>query len=71
MLVTGEKQGTLSLTLRQLADTFRRQALRRAADLKTWLPVMITIAVTGTIGLAYGLVFFIPMRALLFGLMNE
>jgi type II secretory pathway component PulF len=71
MLVTGEKQGTLALTLRQLADTFRRQAIRRANDLKTWLPVIITIGVTGTIGLAYGLVFFIPMRALLFGLMNE
>ena len=71
MLVTGEKQGTLSLTLRQLADSFRRQALRQAADLKTWLPVIITIGVTGTIGLAYGLAFFIPMRALLFGLMNE
>ena len=71
MLVTGEKQGTLTLTLRQLADTYRRQALRQAADLKTWLPVIITIGVTGTIGLAYGLVFFIPLRALLFGLMNE
>ena len=71
MLVTGEKQGTLSLTLRQLADTYRRRALRQAADLKTWLPVIITIGVTGTIGLAYGLAFFIPMRALLFGLMNE
>ena len=71
MLVTGEKQGTLTLTLRQLSDTYRRQALRQAADLKTWLPVIITIGVTGTIGLAYGLVFFIPMRALLFGLMNE
>ena len=71
MLVAGERQGTLSLTLRQMADSFRRQALRQAADLKTWLPVIITIGVTGTIGLAYGLAFFIPMRALLFGLMNE
>ena len=71
MLATGERQGTLALTLRQLADMFRRRALRQATTLKTWLPVVMTIGVTGTIGLAYGLAFFIPMRALLISLMQE
>ena len=71
MIATGELQGTLVPTLRQLSDMYRRRALRQAANLKTWLPVMITIGVTGTIGLVYGLMFFIPMRALLTGLMHE
>ena len=71
MLATGEKQGTLPLTLRQLSDMFRRRAVRQAMILKTWLPVVITVLVTGSIGLLYGLAFFIPMRAFLIGLMNE
>lgn len=71
MISTGEQQGTLVPTLRQLSDMYRRIALRQAANLRTWLPVLITISVTGTIGLAYGLAFFVPMRALLTGLMNE
>jgi hypothetical protein len=71
MLATGEKQGTLPVTLRQLADMYRRRAFQQALTLKIWIPVVMTICVTGGIGLAYGLIFFIPMRALLFGLMNE
>jgi hypothetical protein len=71
MLATGEKQGTLAVTLRQLADMYRRRALQQAATLRIWIPVVITICVTGTIGLAYGLIFLIPMRALITGLMQE
>jgi len=71
MLATGEKQGTLAVTLRQLADMYRRRALQQATTLRIWIPVVITICVTGTIGLAYGLIFLIPMRALITGLMHE
>ncbi len=71
MLATGEKQGTLSQTLRQLTEMYRRQALRRAAIMKVWLPVVMTIVFTGIIGLTYGLAFFIPLRAFLLGLMKE
>ncbi|WP_373650353.1 type II secretion system F family protein [Schlesneria sp. DSM 10557] len=71
MISTAERQGTLIPTLRQLSEMYRRRALLQAARLKTWLPVMITIGVTGVIGLAYGLLCFIPMRALLIGLMQE
>ena len=71
MLASGEKQGTLSLTLRQLSDTYRRRALSRASIVKVWLPVATTICFTGVIGLTYGLAFFIPLRAFLEGLMVE
>ena len=71
MLATGEKQGRLPATLRQLSETYRRLALRRAAIVKVWLPVIMTICFTGAIGLAYGLAFFLPLRAFLMGLTEE
>ena len=71
MIATGEKQGTLAATLRQLTDMYRRRALRSAAIVKVWLPVTMTICFTGALGLTYGLAFFIPLRAFLIGLMKE
>ena len=71
MLATGEKQGTLVETLRQLSDTYRRRAMRRAAILKVWFPVTLTAVLTAVIGLAYGLAFFIPLRVFLMGLAYE
>jgi type II secretory pathway component PulF len=68
MLATGEKQGTLAATLRQLSETYRRRALRRSAIIKIWLPVCMTIFVTGSIGLTYSLAFFLPLRDFLMGL---
>lgn len=71
MICSGEKQGSLAMTLRRLAEMYRRRALLQALTLKTWVPVVMTICVTGGIGLAYSLLFFIPLRALLLGLMHE
>ncbi len=71
MMATGEKQGMLAETLRHLSGTYRRVALRRAATIKVWLPVMITICFTGGIGMAFGVAFFLPLRMFLLGLMNE
>ncbi|WP_010583782.1 type II secretion system F family protein [Schlesneria paludicola] len=71
MLATGEKQGSFAQTLRSLGETYRRRSLRRAAIVKVWLPVLITICFTGTIGLAYGLAFVIPLRELYEGLAQE
>lgn len=71
MLASGERQGTLEATLRQLSETYRRRALYRAAIVKVWLPVVMTIGFTGFVGLAYGLGFVIPLRAFLQGLMQE
>jgi general secretion pathway protein F len=71
MLASGEKQGQLPATLKQLAELYRRQALRRAAIVKIWVPVTMTLVFTLTIGLTYALAFFIPFRALLLELMKE
>ena len=71
MLAAGEKQGSFAQTLRTLSDTYRRRSLRRAAIVKIWLPVLITICFTATIGLAYGLAFVISLRELYQGLARE
>ena len=71
MLAAAEKQGTLIETLRQLSGTYRRRAIRRAAILKVWLPVVLTAVLTATIALTYGLAFFIPLRIFLSGLASE
>lgn len=71
MLTSSEKQGCLARTLRSLGETYRQRSLRRAAIVKVWLPVLITICFTGTIGLAYGLAFVIPLRELYEGLAPE
>jgi type II secretory pathway component PulF len=71
MLSTADRQGSLIATLRVLAEIYRTNATRRSRLLKTWLPVLITLFVTGTIGLAYGLAFILPLRALFFGLTQE
>jgi general secretion pathway protein F len=71
MLASGEKQGQLKASLKQLADLYRRQALRRAAIVKIWVPVTMSLLFTLTIGLTYALAFFIPFRAFLLELMKE
>lgn len=68
MLASGERQGILESTLHQLSDLYRRRALNRAAVLKVWLPVLITIAVTVVVGLGVGMSFFVPLRIFLQGL---
>ena len=71
MLATSEQQGTLTQTLDLLSVSYRRRALQRAALFKFWLPVLTTVFVSGAIVLVYSLLFFIPLRALWTGLMNE
>lgn len=71
MLASAEKQGQLAPTLRQLAEIYRRQALRRATIVKIWVPVTMTIVVTVGIGLSYALALFFPLQALLLELMKE
>jgi len=71
MFANGEKQGVLVPTLYQMTDVYSRRAVERAATTRIWMPVMITYLTTGMLGLLYGLAFFIPLRALLEGMMQE
>lgn len=71
ILATSEQQGTLTETLPMLAESYRRRALQRAALFKFWLPVLTTVFISGAIVLIYGLLFFVPLRELWEGLMQE
>ena len=51
--------------LRQNADMYRRRAVARAEWLRWRLPVILTLAIGGTITLVYALSLFIPWVALL------
>lgn len=70
MLVSGSKQGTLVAVLHHLSDAYRRQAVRRAAIIRIWVPVVFTIGIAGTVTLAYAVAFFLPLRIFLQGLMS-
>lgn len=71
VLASGERQGTLELASRQLGDVYRQRAMNRAAIVKVWLPVLLTLFLTIVIGLTFGLSFFIPLRLFLQGLASE
>ena len=70
MLVAGSKQGTLPAVLHHLSDAYQRQAVRRAAIIRVWVPVVFTIGIAGTVTLAYCVAFFLPLRFFLQGLMS-
>jgi general secretion pathway protein F len=71
MLSTGARQGTLARSLELMRDSFRRRAERQSQFLKIWIPSIFTLLIGGGFGLMYGLLFFLPMRALWQGLMRE
>lgn len=71
MLATGAHQGTLAKTLGLLRDSWFRRAVRRGHFLSVWLPRFLTCGIGGTVTLIYGVLFFLPLRALWDGLMRE
>lgn len=64
MLRTGDRQGALVPTLRQLAERYRRNALDRAEWFKILLPVLLTLVVGGSAVLLYILALFLPLLEL-------
>jgi len=71
MLATGAKQGTLAKTLGLMRDSWQRRANRRARSLKVWLPAFVTCIIGGTVTMVYGILFFLPLRAVWEGVMRE
>ena len=65
MLICGERQGTLIVTLRQVADVLRQRAASESDWLRIMLPTMLVVGVGGTAVLAYALAVFGPMSQLL------
>lgn len=65
MLICGERQGTLIVTLRQVADVMRQRAASDSDWLRIMLPTLLVVGVGGTAVLAYALAVFGPMSQLL------
>lgn len=70
MLICGERQGTLVVTLRQVAEVLRQRAASQSDWLRIMLPTMLVVFIGGTAVLAYSLAVFVPMSQLLRALGN-
>jgi type II secretory pathway component PulF len=68
MIGFGERQGTLSQALRQVAHLYRRQAEARAALLRTILPPILVIVLAGSLGALFVFGLMAPFFQLLEGL---
>ncbi len=68
MLICGERQGTLVVTLRQVADVLRQRAASQSDWLRIMLPTFLVVFIGGTAVLAYALAVFVPMSQLLHAL---
>jgi general secretion pathway protein F len=65
LMLTGESRGALLPALRHASDMYRRQARRHADLARVFVPVLLTIAVGGTVTLIYALLLFAPWARLL------
>ncbi len=68
MIGFGEKQNTLGPSLRHVADMYRRHAEIRAGLIRTLLPPLLILLVSGTLGVLFVLGLFTPLLELLDGL---
>lgn len=65
MLISGERQGVLVKTLRQVADVSRQRAASQSDWLRIVLPTLLVVVVGGSAVLAYALAVFGPLSDLL------
>ena len=65
MLICGERQGTLIVTLRQVGEVLRQRAASQSEWLRIMLPTLLVVGVGGTAVLTYALAVFVPMSQLL------
>ncbi len=64
MVTAGHRQGDLPSALRHAAATYRRRAEGRADLLRAALPTALMLALGSSAVLLYGLILFVPVRAL-------
>ncbi|HVX13925.1 MAG TPA: type II secretion system F family protein [Pirellulales bacterium] len=64
-LSAGQEGRVLALALRHAAASYHERARRRAEIVQTFLPMLLTLVVGGTIVLAYALILFVPWINLL------
>ena len=65
LMVTGESHGALLPALRHASEIYRRRARNQADVARIFLPVLLTVAIGGTVTLAYALLLFAPWTQLL------
>jgi len=65
MIVAGYQRGMLASALRRAADMYRRQAVHRAETARLFIPVLLTLALAGTMTLLYVVLLLGPWIGLL------
>lgn len=68
MMVSGQRQGMLVASLRHAAEMYRRQANHQAAMVRTYVPVLATLVLGGSVTLVYVMLLMCPWIAMLRGL---
>ena len=71
MLAAGDRQGTMTATLRRVGTVYRRQAVARITRLKLLLPTAVTIVVAGGAVLLYALAVWIPVTEMMHGMGSQ
>jgi type II secretory pathway component PulF len=66
LLESGTQRAALAKSLRQTADSYRRRALSMSTWLTTYLPIILSAGVGGTIALFYVLIVLAPFYNLLY-----
>lgn len=70
-LASGARQQNLVKTLKLMRDSYRLRAAQRIRVLKVWLPIAMTVGVSGMLVLLYGSFFFWFLSVLWQGIMRE
>ncbi len=68
LIVAGHAQGSLAVSLRHAAGTYRRRALRRASAMKIVLPSILLVVLGASVTLLYVVTLFGPWTSLLYRL---
>jgi type II secretory pathway component PulF len=68
MTITGETQGNLALSLRQVAGVYRQQVESRTTSLKAMLPSIVIIGTGAFISGMFSFAIMLPMVQLIEGL---
>jgi general secretion pathway protein F len=64
-LATGQDQGSLVESLRNLAPMYRKRGAFQAEKLQVFLPTLLMLAIGGSATLLYGLALFVPLSTML------
>jgi general secretion pathway protein F len=67
-MATGQEQGSLVESLRNLGPMYRKRGAYQAEKLQLFLPTLLMIAIGASATLLYALTLFVPLSSMLRGL---